>query len=176
MSGDRKGDLAHNLWLLPPSQNTGLLCCQLREQHEKDINTHSKYFPPRQAFAVLNISSEGLEKLTHLRWAALNFPAGWTHWYLAQIPANFPTLQKYPCGLSWCRLVGCDCSALPDRVHNLELEAEMWAYCRIWRKVEGRFYLWWPDTEPAWWQSEAALGRPESGSFDRGWVPVWKEY
>lgn len=96
---------------------------------------------------MLNNSSESLEKLTHLRWVALNFPAGWTHWYLAQIPENFPTLQKYPCGLSWCCPVGCNCSALSDRVPNLELETEMWAYCRIWRKVGGRFYLWWPDTE-----------------------------
>lgn len=67
MPVDRKGDHLHKFCILPPSQNTGLLCCQHREQHEKDINIPSKYFTQRQLFAVLNISSEGLEKLTHLR-------------------------------------------------------------------------------------------------------------
>lgn len=48
----------------------------------------------------------------------------------------------------------------------------MWAYCRIWRKDEGQFYLWCPHSELAWWQSGAALCRPESMSFHRGWVPL----
>lgn len=101
------------------------------------MNIPSKYFTQRQSFAVLNTSSEGLEKLTHLRWVAVNFPAGWTHWYLAQIPENFPTLQIYPCGLSWCRLAGCDCSALPDRVHDLQLETETWALLQNLEKSWG---------------------------------------
>lgn len=48
----------------------------------------------------------------------------------------------------------------------------MWAYCRIWRKDEGQFYLWRPHSELAWWQSGVALCRPESVSFHRGWVPL----
>lgn len=48
----------------------------------------------------------------------------------------------------------------------------MWAYCRIWRKYEGQFYLWRPHSELAWWQSGVALCRPESVSFHRGWVPL----
>lgn len=37
-------------------------------------------------------------------------------------------------------------------------------------------YLWWLHDELAWWQSGAALGRPESVSFHRGWVPIRREY